>query len=311
MIMRRRFVGLKWKEVGSKKPSTGTEFNNGPLAAALQKQVEFTKEEWERFQVADLSSDSYIKAGDRYFKPADPALGLKWKEAGSDQPSGTEIKNEHLAAELRARKEKVLFKKEEWDEFKVQGISRDSYIKAGNRYFKPAPFWEAQGSTAFMRYFEMQKISKIAQDPIKYLVREMEPMAWPLQASSTTTSSPRTRDLTSLKPKERVLCICVHSELEQHSGLGECEIISTKHSGLGECEIISTKPGNSGAYRVKCLWHENNDCDINSKDAWINEQDIRYVLLKDGTCLHQDPLWRSALEIVVRSPLSSLFPSCS
>jgi hypothetical protein len=169
-----------------------------------------------------------------------------------------------------------------------------------------------QNKSTWTRYIDMFFIFKTVQDPIKYLVREMEPMAWPLQASSTTTSSPRTRDLTSLKPKERVLCICVHSELEQHSGLGECEIISTKHSGLGECEIISTKPGNSGAYRVKCLWHENNDSDINSKDPWINEQDIRYVLLKDGTCLHQDPLWRSALEIVVRSPfLSSLFPSSS
>jgi len=146
------------------------------------------------------------------------------------------------------------------------------------------------------------KDHEIAQDPIKYLVREMEPIAWPFQSLSTTTSSPRTRDLTSLKPEERVLCICVHSGFKPQE---------REHSGLGECEIISTKPGNSGAYLVKCLWHENNDSDINSKDPWINEQDIRYVLLKDGTCLHQDPLWRSALEIVVRSPLSSLFPSCS
>ena len=80
---------LKWKEAGSEKPSTGTEIENEPLAAALQNQVKFTKEEWKDFQVvtvdgeavnpgghisdkknaADLSSDSYIKAGNRYFKP--------------------------------------------------------------------------------------------------------------------------------------------------------------------------------------------------------------------------------------------------
>jgi hypothetical protein len=62
--------GLKWKEAGSEKPSTGTEIKNELLAAALLERVEFKKEEWDKFQVADLFSDSYIKSGDRYFKPA-------------------------------------------------------------------------------------------------------------------------------------------------------------------------------------------------------------------------------------------------
>ena len=35
-----------------------------------KKKVKFSKTEWENFQVADLSSGSYIKSGDRYFKPA-------------------------------------------------------------------------------------------------------------------------------------------------------------------------------------------------------------------------------------------------
>ena len=80
---------LTWKEAGSEKPSTGTEIENGPLSAALQDKVDFKREEWEDFRVvsvdgepvnpegrvfrndfaADLSSDSYIKDGDRYFKP--------------------------------------------------------------------------------------------------------------------------------------------------------------------------------------------------------------------------------------------------
>jgi hypothetical protein len=64
-------LGLKWKEAGSEKPSAGTEIKNEFLAAALQKKIEFKKEEWEDFQVANLSSDSYIKAGNCYFKPAD------------------------------------------------------------------------------------------------------------------------------------------------------------------------------------------------------------------------------------------------
>ncbi len=70
-------LGLKWKEAGSEKPSTGTEIKNELLAAALQKKVEFKKEEWEKlrqigyFKVIDLSIDSYIKAGKKYFKPSE------------------------------------------------------------------------------------------------------------------------------------------------------------------------------------------------------------------------------------------------
>ncbi len=153
-------LGLMWKEAGFKKPSTGTEIMNELLAAALQKNVELKKvkfniEEWDKFQVADLPSDSYIKAGDHYFKPVVVeelqekmelnrkkckiirlALGLKWKETGSEKPAtGTEIKSKLLAAALQ---EKVEFKIEEWDKFQVTDPSSDSYIKAGNRYFKPA-----------------------------------------------------------------------------------------------------------------------------------------------------------------------------
>ena len=62
-------LGLKWKYVGSEKPSTGTEIENELLAAALQKQVEFKQDDWQNFHVVNLSSDSHIKSGDRYFKP--------------------------------------------------------------------------------------------------------------------------------------------------------------------------------------------------------------------------------------------------
>jgi hypothetical protein len=62
-------LGLKWKE--AKKPSAGTEIKNELLVAALQNKVEFKREEWEKFRVANLSNDSYIKAGNRYFKPAE------------------------------------------------------------------------------------------------------------------------------------------------------------------------------------------------------------------------------------------------
>ncbi len=63
-------LGFKWRETGSKQPSTGTEIKNDVLAAALLEKVEFKKEEWEQFQVVNLSSENYIKAGNCYFKPS-------------------------------------------------------------------------------------------------------------------------------------------------------------------------------------------------------------------------------------------------
>jgi hypothetical protein len=79
-------LGLKWKEAGSEKPSTGTEIQNKFLAAALQKQDEFTQEEWAKFQVAGLSSNSYIKAGDRYFKPSEMGMDQTGGDSKFEQP---------------------------------------------------------------------------------------------------------------------------------------------------------------------------------------------------------------------------------
>jgi len=78
-------LGLKWKEAGSKKPSTGTEINSKLLAAALQKKVEFKKEEWNDLKVADLSTDSYIKAGNSYFKPAATSDWSNFFKAGANE----------------------------------------------------------------------------------------------------------------------------------------------------------------------------------------------------------------------------------
>lgn len=72
-------LGLKWKNIGSESPSRETELINTGLAEALKSKVEFddeksvlefTKEEFNRFQLYNLSSDRYIKVGDSCFKPA-------------------------------------------------------------------------------------------------------------------------------------------------------------------------------------------------------------------------------------------------
>ena len=77
-------LGLKWQEVGSEKPALGHQVTNEALARRLeQQQLEFTKEEWGKFKVLALSDDSYIKAGNRYFRPA----AEEGKEASKDLPT--------------------------------------------------------------------------------------------------------------------------------------------------------------------------------------------------------------------------------
>ena len=62
--------GLKWNEIGEP-PTGGIEINNPGLAEALKTRSVFTKEEWKEFQVMDLSSNSYIQVGEKYYQPAE------------------------------------------------------------------------------------------------------------------------------------------------------------------------------------------------------------------------------------------------
>jgi hypothetical protein len=73
-------LGLKWEEIGPNEPETGQEITNESLAVSLQKKVEFRESELDAFEISNLSSDSYIKVGDSYFKPAqliEPHGGLE------------------------------------------------------------------------------------------------------------------------------------------------------------------------------------------------------------------------------------------
>ena len=73
--------GLKWRNAGTTEPDEGTPVKNDPLAKALKKKAEFTKEELEDFGIKDLRSDHYIESGDSYFTPDIAA----WEgAAGSD-----------------------------------------------------------------------------------------------------------------------------------------------------------------------------------------------------------------------------------
>jgi hypothetical protein len=85
---------------------------------------------------SDISSADYIAYVRKYGDITASPLGLKWKLIDAEPATGTEIKNELLAAALQTKVGFfVEFKKEEWDKLQLPDLSRDSYIKAGNRYF--------------------------------------------------------------------------------------------------------------------------------------------------------------------------------
>ena len=70
--------GFKWKDLGSEAPRTGTEITNKSLSMALQKRVQFSHEELHELHAVDLSYESYIKVGDKYFKPAGPVTMVRF-----------------------------------------------------------------------------------------------------------------------------------------------------------------------------------------------------------------------------------------
>ena len=62
-------LGLMWEDAGSEKPQ-GNVISNPELAEALSKTVQFAQQQWDKFEVSNLSYNSYIKVGDKFFKPA-------------------------------------------------------------------------------------------------------------------------------------------------------------------------------------------------------------------------------------------------
>lgn len=66
-------IGSVWEEIGSLEPQTGSEVRSIQLEMGLVKKLEFSKEEVDKFGVPNLSYDSYIQVGSKYYKPAMPA----------------------------------------------------------------------------------------------------------------------------------------------------------------------------------------------------------------------------------------------
>ena len=60
---------------------------------------------------------------------------MKWVSAGSQDPAaGDEVVHEPLATALHVQ---TVFTQGEWDALRVPNITRDSYVKVGDTYFRP------------------------------------------------------------------------------------------------------------------------------------------------------------------------------
>ena len=92
-----QMLGLKWRVVSFNQPNTGTEIRNEALCAALHHKTQFSQKELMGFTLkfAELSCSSYVKVGDKYYKPDGRAekcrrqrwVGGSWgiKEATTDR----------------------------------------------------------------------------------------------------------------------------------------------------------------------------------------------------------------------------------
>ena len=71
--------GLKWINEGASKPDGGHVLISPHLANALQGQTDFSQDEWNAFGIQNLRNNTFIKAGDFYFKPAETEPGGEMK----------------------------------------------------------------------------------------------------------------------------------------------------------------------------------------------------------------------------------------
>ena len=66
-------IGHRWRKLGRRRPTKGIELFNEALSEALRTKQEFTQKEIDEFQLPNLTVDSFIQVGDRYFRAEDGA----------------------------------------------------------------------------------------------------------------------------------------------------------------------------------------------------------------------------------------------
>ena len=150
--------GLKWVDLGEKKPPNRKELTNQALSAELvnkvkneENEVSFTEEEWVGFKVKSLDVRHIIKSKHpepRFFEPTWGARCLR--------PTY-----------------KTDFSIEEWKEFKVSDLKMENYIEMNSRCFKPSNVIEQKPDRKINGKDRIQRITDICSFKLADEKREL------------------------------------------------------------------------------------------------------------------------------------------
>ena len=219
-------IGLKWKNIGVKKPNEGVEIINKKLANAFYKlkkedsevpfYVLFREEDFAKFGITDITKDSYINIATYYIpfinKSHDPltitnTLGLKWIKISDRQhknikyiegieKEGIEIINKELTTVFLNSKNyiglfptEILFSKEDLNNLGITAIAKNSYIKIAN-YYEPV----VEKSSSYIIKKSKSEIVIKKRDS-KYIINKYYTVAECLRWAHQPNRDPKTPDI--------------------------------------------------------------------------------------------------------------------
>jgi len=130
-----RALGWKWVNAGPAQPAHGRELTNSQLKASLESKMEFTRQEWEAFEIKDLRYNDYIKSGASFFQP-DVTEHDHWicrggSSLGAAIAHGNTAGYGNCAATLYHHLAVVQYPSYNPDDPPVAGLSPDKPIPAG------------------------------------------------------------------------------------------------------------------------------------------------------------------------------------
>ena len=217
-------IGLKWKNVGVKKPNGGIEIINKKLTNAFYKlrkedsevpfYVLFNEEDFAKFGITDITKNSYINIATYYIPFINKSLGaltntlgLKWikisdrqhkniKYIESIEKEGIEIINKELTTFFLNSKNyiglfptEILFSKEDLNNLGITAITKNSYIKIANYY---APVVE-KSSSYIIRKSKSEIVIKKRDS--KYIINKYYTVAECLRWAHQPNRDPKTPDI--------------------------------------------------------------------------------------------------------------------
>eukprot|EP00966_Prymnesium_polylepis_P143273 3307098-Prymnesium_polylepis.1 len=143
-------LGLEWEEVGTEKPTDGKELDNKELAEALRRKTAFVSDEWEQFDIKGLTTEHFIKSGDRYFRP------VQQMGQGAKTMNHEELSCKKLSEALESETE---FAEGRWKTFGIQSVHMHHCVRSGDKYFQPAGLIEFRDRQEDSEAFGISELS--------------------------------------------------------------------------------------------------------------------------------------------------------